>query len=188
MSKIEDLIKQHCPNGVEYKEVGDVAKILNGYAFKSSKYVPSGIRVIRISDVQKGKMSDKDLKFYPLEMEEEIKNYLLYENDLVMSLTGNVGRVAMLSPKELPAGLNQRVCCIRPKKDMILTRFLFHIFDTDTFENNAMANATGGGQKNMSTNWLSEYKIPVPPMAVQEEIVRILDAFTELEKELEKEL
>jgi type I restriction enzyme S subunit len=173
---------------VEFKELGEIAQILNGYAFQSSKYTEKGIRVIRISDVQKGKMSDKDLKFYPLETKEEIERYLLKNNDLVMSLTGNVGRVAMLSESDLPAGLNQRVACIRSKSNDLLTRFLFHFFDQDSFETEAMANATGGGQKNLSTTWLSKFKIPLPPLAVQQEIVRILDSFTELKAELEAEL
>ena len=42
-----------------------------------------------------------------------------------MSLTGNVGRVAMLTKKHLPTGLNQRVACIRPNEN-ILTRYFFH--------------------------------------------------------------
>ena len=188
MSKIDELIEQLCPNGADFKEVGELTNILNGYSFKSGKYVKTGIRVIRISDVQKGKMSDKDLKFYPNELESEIKNYLLKENDLVMSLTGNVGRVAMLSKQHLPAGLNQRVACIRIKNNAVLTRFLFHFFDQNQFEIDAMTNATGGGQKNMSTNWLAKYKIPIPPLAIQEEIVNILDKFTTLEAELEAEL
>ena len=129
---------------VEWKPLGKVALILNGYAFKSSKYVDDGIRVIRISDVQKGKMSDKDLKFYPRESENEIKRYLLRQNDLVMSLTGYVGRVAMLSKSDLPAGLNQRVACIRPS-NKVLTRFLFHYLDRNEFETDAIANAVGGG-------------------------------------------
>ena len=94
---------------VEWKEVGEVAQILNGFAFESTKYSSSGIRVIRIYDVQKGKMSDKDMKFYPANTADEINKYLLREDDLVMSLTGNVGRVAMLSKTDLPAALNQRV-------------------------------------------------------------------------------
>lgn len=187
MSKIDELIQEFCPNGVKFLQLGDVAQILNGYSFKSGKYSESGIRVVRISDVQKGKMSDKDLKFYPLEYEAEISRYLLRENDLVMSLTGNVGRVAMLSKTDLPAGLNQRVACIRPS-EIVLTRWLFHFLDTDTFESDAMKNSTGGGQKNMSTVWLSKYKIPVPPLEVQKEIVNILDKFTELEAELSAEL
>ena len=188
MNKVEELIQQLCPEGVEYKELGEMTKILNGYAFKSNKYTSSGIRVIRISDVQKGKMSDKDLKYYPIEMMDEIKSYILKENDLVMSLTGNVGRVAMISERHLPAGLNQRVACIRTKNKEILTRFLFHFFDQNQFEIDAMTNATGGGQKNMSTTWLAKYMIPIPPLPVQQEIVSILDKFTQLEAELEAEL
>lgn len=188
MSKITDLIAKYCPNGVEYKKLIEVSQILNGFAFQSSKYTNSGIRIIRISDVQKGRISDKDIKYYPFDAETEIKNYLLHENDLVMSLTGNVGRVAMLSKEELPAALNQRVACVRPLENMLLTRFLFHIFDTNSFEQEAMKNSSGGGQKNLSTKWLYNYSIPIPPLSVQQEIVRILDGFSELEKELEKEL
>ena len=170
------------------KPLGDVVQILNGYAFQSWKYVNEGIRVVRISDVQKWKMSDKDMKYYPTELEKEIEKVMLQENDLVMSLTWNVWRVAMLSKKNLPAALNQRVACIRPDEKRVLIRFLFHFFDQDSFEKDAMANATGGGQKNMSTNWLKNFQIPIPPLPVQEEIVRILDKFTSLEAELEAEL
>lgn len=188
MNKVEELIEMFCPDGVIMKEIGAVAKILNGYAFKSGKYVESGIRVIRISDVQKGEISDNDLKFYPIEKTDEINNYLLKENDLVMSLTGNVGRVAMLSEEQLPAGLNQRVACVRTRNNEILTRFLFHFFDQNDFEKDAMTNATGGGQKNMSTTWLSKYRIPIPPLPVQQEIVTILDNFTKLAVNLKAEL
>ncbi len=180
---------------VEWKEVGEVAQILNGFAFESTKYSSSGIRVIRISDVQKGKMSDKDMKFYPANTADEINKYLLREDDLVMSLTGNVGRVAMLSKTDLPAALNQRVACIRVNEEKTFTRYLFHFFDQLSFETEAMANATGGGQKNMSTKWLSSYKIPIPcpdnpkkSLEIQAEIVRILDSFTELTAELTTEL
>jgi len=165
---------------VEWIPLGDVAKILNGYAFKSSRYSESGIRVIRISDVQKGQMSDANPKYYPSESADEIRKYLLAEGDLVMSLTGNAGRVAMLSKIDLPAGLNQRVACIRPIADAISTRYLFHFLNQDCFESDAMASATGGGQKNMSTTWLASYLIPVPSPQGQRRIVTILDKFDAL--------
>ena len=187
-TKLNQLLDELCPEGVEMKPLGDVVQILNGYAFQSWKYCEEGIRVIRISDVQKWKMSDKDMKYYPTELEKEIEKVMLQENDLVMSLTWNVWRVAMISKKDLPAALNQRVACIRPDEKRVLTRFLFHFFDQDSFEKDAMANATGGGQKNMSTNWLKNFQIPIPPLPVQEEIVKILDKFTSLEAELEAEL
>jgi len=94
----------------------------------------------------------------------------------------------MLSQSDLPAGLNQRVACIRERNDEINIRYLFHYFDQDSFESDAMNNSTGGGQKNMSTVWLSHCKIPIPPLVIQHEIVKILDTFTTLEVELEAEL
>ncbi|MCR4742303.1 MAG: restriction endonuclease subunit S, partial [Treponema sp.] len=65
----------------------DIADFLNGYAFKSEKYINKGIRVIRIANVQDGFISDEKPCFYPIETKEDIKNYLLFENDLLISLT-----------------------------------------------------------------------------------------------------
>ena len=89
-------------------KLGDICNILNGYAFKSEKYVDSGIRVIRITNVQKGYMEDIDPKFYSIEYSDELSKYILENGDLLMSLTGNVGRVGILSDKFLPAALNKR--------------------------------------------------------------------------------
>jgi len=69
----------------------------------------------------------------------------------------------------------------------MLTRYLFHFLNRTTFENDAMANASGGGQKNLSTGWLSSYPIPIPyladpkkSLAEQARIVAILDKFETL--------
>lgn len=47
--------------------LGDICDVLNGYAFKSSNYVLDGIRIIRITNVQKGYIADDDPKYYPIE-------------------------------------------------------------------------------------------------------------------------
>ena len=75
--------------------IGDACNILNGFAFKSDNYVNSGIRVIRIANVQKGFIEDEAPAFYPVDYE-GIEKYMLAKDDLLMSLTGNVGRVALL--------------------------------------------------------------------------------------------
>lgn len=98
-------------------KLGDICNILNGYAFKSKEYVEDGIRVIRITNVQKGIIQDTDPKYYKIDKIETLKNYMLKENDLLISLTGNVGRVGQISKDLLPAGLNQRVGCIRIKDE-----------------------------------------------------------------------
>ena len=161
----------------EWKTVrlGDVCEILNGYAFKSDKYVNSGIRVIRITNVQKGFIEDNSPAFYPITEKENLKDYELYENDLLISLTGNVGRVALLSKDMLPAALNQRVGCIRIKDKNILISYLFTYLNSDKFESDCIFSARGIAQKNMSTEWLKKYLIPLPPLAEQKHITAILD-------------
>src|SRR5690554_4965933 len=114
------------------KTIGDVCQLLNGYSFKSEKYVDSGIRIIRIANVQKGFIEDNSPAFYPLETP-GIENYMLKEGDLLISLTGNVGRVALLNKEMLPAALNQRVACLRIKDDSIYKNFLFHYLNSSKF-------------------------------------------------------
>ena len=156
-------------------EMGDIAEILNGYAFKSNNYVNNGIRVIRITNVQNGRIVDDNPKFYPENTKEPISKYALKENDLLLSLTGNVGRVGVLQKEFLPATLNQRVACLRPKKDKILAKYLFYFLNRNSFEKDCIKSASGIAQKNLSTIWLSKYKIPLPPLEVQKEIVEQIE-------------
>ena len=93
-----------------------------------------------------------------------------------MSLTGNVGRVAILTDEFLPAALNQRVACLRMKSDRVSKGYLYHILNSNYFENQCIQAAKGVAQKNMSTEWLKEYEIPLFPKSKQTEIVSILDS------------
>ena len=168
-------------------QISDFCKIRNGYSFKSNLYSKSGIRVIRISDVQKGSISDNDIVFYPLNLKNEFENYLLTEKDILVSLTGNVGRVAMLKISNLPAALNQRVAAISTNSNVI-NKYLYYCISNDKFENQCYEASTGGAQKNLSTKWLANYVVPIPEIKVQEEIVKILDSFTNLIDALNEEL
>ena len=162
--------------------LGDICDILNGFAFKSEQYVANGIRIIRIANVQKGFIEDTNPVFYPLDSENAVK-YSLNCGDLLMSLTGNVGRVAILSSEFLPAALNQRVACLRIKngkeKEHDKT-FLFHLLNSDYFEQKCIAASKGVAQKNMSTEWLKKYEVPSFPIEKQQHIATILDKISDL--------
>ncbi|MCR5250556.1 MAG: restriction endonuclease subunit S [Lachnospiraceae bacterium] len=174
---------------MEELKIGEACDILNGFAFKSEKYVDEGIRVIRIANVQKGYIEDNAPAFYPSDTE-GIEKYMLVEGDLLMSLTGNVGRVAILEREMLPAALNQRVACLRLKTDKIEKGYLFHILNSDFFEKKCIQAANGVAQKNMSTEWLKNYLIPVYSREDQRKITDILDRLREVidirKSELEK--
>jgi len=166
----------------EMVRLGDVCEVINGYAFQSSNYVDVGARVIRITNVQKGQIVDDDSKFYP--ESDLLKRYLLQKHDLLLSLTGNVGRVGLLPNALLPAYLNQRVACIRENNAQILNkRFLFYCLNNDVFEKVCIDSSKGLAQKNMSTEWLKDYTIPLPSLEEQQKIADVLDcASTLIEK------
>ena len=162
-------------NDWKYLPLGDICELLNGFAFRSSVYVNEGIRVIRIANVQKGYIEDSAPAFYPFSYEKELSRYMLQEGDLLMSLTGNVGRVGILYKEMLPAALNQRVACIRLRKKDVLLKYLFHYFNSNFFEAQCIASSHGAAQLNMSTVWLAKHLVPVPPLSEQERIVSLLD-------------
>ena len=93
-----------------------------------------------------------------------------------MSLTGNVGRVAILEKELLPAALNQRVACLRLKSNKITKSYLFHFLNSNFFEQQCIMASNGVAQKNMSTEWLKGYEIPLYTPNQQEEIVTVLNA------------
>lgn len=166
--------------GWEVKKLGEVCEVLNGFAFKSDKYVEDGVRVIRITNVQHGYIEDNDPKFYPIDECERLNQYMLKEQDLLMSLTGNVGRVGLLDNKFLPAALNQRVACLRVKDKSVELKYLFHHLNSELFETRCIQSAKGIAQKNMSTEWLKEYSIPIPPLPEQSRIVEELDLLSNI--------
>ena len=159
---------------MEKIKIGDACDILNGYAFKSDEYVNEGIRIIRIANVQKGYIEDDAPAFYPMNSI-GVNKYMLKEDDLLMSLTGNVGRVALLQKEMLPAALNQRVACLRLKTDKLIKRYLFHILNSNFFERQCIQASKGVAQKNMSTEWLKDYEIPLYSIEKQLEIIEVLD-------------
>ena len=169
-------------------KLGDICDILNGFAFKSENYVKSGLRIIRISNVQKGYLEDKDPKFYPIDSIKSFDDFILKSDDILMSLTGNVGRVAVIKDSFLPAVLNQRVACLRPNNNVLNSKYLFQILNSDFFEKNCIDNAKGIAQKNMSTEWLKLYRIPLPNLQIQYEISTNIGKITEIIEKRKEQL
>lgn len=160
---------------MKYVNLGDICDILNGYAFKSSQYTNKGYRIIRITNVQKGIIADESPQYYSSEDMIGLKKYELFENDILVSLTGNVGRVAIMDKSLLPAALNQRVACLRLNDSSVYYKYLFHYLNSDMFENMCIENSNGIAQKNLSTLFLNKALIPLPHLETQKRIAEVLD-------------
>ena len=169
------------------KKLNEISRLLNGYAFKSSKYVQSGLRVIRIANVQDGYLSDSEPCFYPIETTTKLEQFLLKPHDLLMSLTGNVGRVAFIEKEYLPAGLNQRVECIRPFKETD-KEYLYYFFRSPMFQRESLKASHGSAQLNLSTVWLANFYVVYPDEEKRKTAVNTLRTIDNLIREKRNQL
>lgn len=156
------------------EKLSSLCKISNGFAFKSDDYVDFGHCVMRITNVQKGAIVDNDPKFIPQEIADKANNFKLKSGDILISLTGNVGRVGIIKPQHLPAVLNQRVGLIRPVSEEINHQYLFQYLNSDRFEREAIQNSNGVAQLNLSSKWIENYEFPLPPIDDQKRIAHLL--------------
>lgn len=172
------------------KRLKDVLTIYNGYAFKSSTYDNNtGIyKVITIANVQKGYLSTLSCNMI-LELPSDIQQHqLLNLGDLLISMTGNVGRVCFVTEERTV--LNQRVgklCTFDAHHD----GFIFNALNTPWFLRAMMTSAKGGAQPNLSVKDIYEYELRCPPTIEEERAIStVLDdmqtEITMLEKKLAK--
>ena len=188
MNKIEQMLQELCPNGVEYKKLGEVCDFVNGFAFKSSLFREKGDRIMRITNIDGTNVNIDDVKyFWKTDYKNDLQPFLIKGGDILIAMSGaTTGKIGYYN-YEVDSYLNQRVGKFVPIKDKLSTRFLYHILRNKTEYLYVLAG--GGAQPNLSsTKLMDSLEIPVPPLPIQEEIVRILDHFTELTAELQAEL
>lgn len=178
MSRIDELIQELRPNGVEYKPLGDLCKVFNGFAFKSVHFntLGIGLPIIRIRDVNTG-FTDT---FYSGEFDDR---WLVEDGDILIGMDGDFRATRWGHGRAL---LNQRVCRLQDFVGDIEPAFVFYLVQDEL--KRIQSSITGSTVKHLSSHELNRSRIPVPPLEVQREIVRVLDKFTQLEVELEAEL
>lgn len=172
---IQRILQIIMKNNCQIKKLGEVVQIQNGFAFKSSEYVDFGFFVMRITNVQDGIIELNDPK-YIRESRKSFSGFILKENDILMSLTGNVGRVGIIKKEHLPAVLNQRVARLQVSDGNKLDRdFLFYFLRSPKFFDEVVSGGKGMAQQNVSTKDIGNLEILLPSIKTQKEIVAKLD-------------
>ena len=140
--------------------VGDIADILNGFAFKSSKFTKDkGTPLIRIRDVGK----DSSETFYDGEY---VETYLVNDGDLLVGMDGDFRAAIWKGGKAL---LNQRVCKISLKTDDYDFKFLSYVIQP--YLDAIHAETSAVTVKHLSSNSIAEIPLPLPPKVQQKRIV-----------------
>ena len=188
MSKLEQLINKLCPNGVEYRSLEKICKFQNGFAFKSSKFLEFGLPILRITNIVDGKIDNNSLVFFnPVDYSTSLDSYIVKRNNIVIAMSGATTGKIGYNYSDNEYYLNQRVGMFIPQKEKLNNRFLYHWLIGQS-KNIYNISSGSGAQPNLSSVKMMSLEIPLPPLPVQEEIVRILDTFTELTTELIAEL
>ena len=188
MKGLDEMIKELCPDGVEFVKLGECCNFVNGFAFKSTKFKEKGDTIIRITNINGTGVDVNDVKYFDKsDYKANWQTFEIQKGDILIAMSGaTTGKVGIYNNKTV-AYLNQRVGKIVPDKSKLVNRFLYHILLSKTQFLYMLAG--GGAQPNLSsTKLMNVFEIPLPPIEVQTEIVRILDKFTSLEAELEAEL
>lgn len=172
MSRINELIKELCPNGVIYKKYGDVFEIKTGKGITTKEATDDGLYPI-ISG------GTTPMGYY--------HSYNRDENIVTVSRVGaNAGYVNFITEKFY---LNDKCFSIIPKDEFVkcfIPKYIYHY--TKNIENKIMELQSEGGVPTINTQKVSNLLMPMLPIDVQLEIITVLDKFGELEVELEAEL
>ena len=181
---------EHLLQGAEvvWKPLGEVADFQNGFAFKSNLFRDDGEAIVRITNIDGKSVDLSDVKYFSIsDYSTNMSPYKINKGDILIAMSGaTTGKIGFYN-YEYTSYLNQRVGKFIPKTHILNNRYLYHYLLSKVEEIYIIAG--GGAQPNLSSNKLMEkIQIPLPPLSVQQEIVRILDKFTTLEAELEAEL
>lgn len=188
MSRIDELIQQLCPDGVEYKPLGDIMQIRRGASPRPiQEYITKqddGIPWIKIGDVNpRSKFIVKtDQK---ITVSGAKKSCYLKKGDFILSNSMSFGRPYILA---IDGCIHDGWIAMSNFERSFNSDFLFYLLRTQMIQKFWRQKASSGTVQNLNSDIVRDTSVPVPPLPVQEEIVRILDKFTALEAELEAEL
>ena len=147
-------------------------KFINGFAFDSNCFQQKGdMPVFRIGDIIEDKIS-YEANVY-VNKQNALNNYEVHKGDILLAMSGaTTGKVGIV--KEQIGYINQRVGIIRSN----IQPWIFYNLKTNIFSEYILLKAIGSAQPNISTENFKNYKIPLPPLPVQQAIATYLDEKT----------
>ena len=167
MSKLDELIKELCSNGVEYKELKDLCEIKTG-KLNANEMEENGI--------------------YPFFTCDEIPykiNKYAFDNEAIL-ISGNGSKVGHINYYKGKFNAYQRTYVLLNFNSGIVKYFVFYL--KEFLKKYIIKNSNKASVPYITLPMLEKFLIPIPPLEVQNEIVRILDNFTALTAELTAEL
>ena len=188
MSRLAELIKELCPDGVEYRPLGEIGSFVRGGGLQKTDFVEQGKPCVHYGQIhtrfgifaEEAVASVSDTQYDRLKRADH--------GDLLIATTSEDDEAVGKATAWLGSGevaISGDMFYFRHSLD---PKYVSYFFASSLFQEQKRPYLTGAKVRRISDKGLSRVRIPVPPLEVQREIVRILDQFTTLEAELEAEL
>lgn len=188
MSRIDDLIAEYCPDGVKHQTLGEIGEFIRGNGIQKRDFRDSGFGCIHYGQIYTyyGLFADHTKSFIDPNLAEKRKK--AYKGDLVIATTSeneeDVCKACAWLGEE-PIAISGDAYIFRHHQN---PKYISYCFQSELFQSQKRKYITGTKVLRVNGDAMAKIHVPVPPLPVQEEIVRILDSFSSLEAELEAEL
>ena len=188
MTKLQQLIDTLCPHGVPFKPLAEIGTFIRGNGLQKKDFTDSGVGCIHYGQIYThyGTFASKTISFVSEETANNCRKAM--PGDLVIAATSeNVDDVckcvAWLGDEEVAISSDAFVF-----RHNLNPKYVAYYFQSDCFQKQKLPFVTGTKVMRVSSENLAKIIIPIPPMPVQEEIVRILDRFADYSAQLQAEL
>ena len=183
MSRLSEMIQELCPDGVEYRKLGEIGTLIRGKRFVKNDFIEVGVPAIHYGELYTHYgISASEVKTH-IRPEIALKMRYAQPNDIVIVGAGetieDIGiGVAWLGKRAVAV---HDACYIFHHE--LNPVFISYILRTEAYHRQLKKYITTGKISSISANGIGQAIIPVPPLPIQNEIVKMLDNFTELTAE-----
>lgn len=195
MSKLKELIAELCPNGVEYVKFDKICAYIRGITYNKSKEAKANDfnpwKVLRANNItlSSNTLNFDDIKLIKSDVKVKQEQFLKKNDILICAGSGSkehIGKVAFIT-SDMEYTFGGFMAVIRCDSQLN-SRYMYHILTGDIFKKYLKYALNSTTINNLNMSVMANFQFPVPPLPVQEEIVRILDSFTSLTAELQTKL
>lgn len=195
LQKLDDLVKARFVEMFDAssadkctKRIKEYAEVLGGYAFKSDLFCTDAVPVIRISNINNGRVELDDPICFDKMFWEQNKRFRAEQNDILMAMSGVTTGKAGLYKENAPALINQRVACIRAKDGIACPTFLFTATQLEWMYDLIQETSAGCAQPNISGKQIENMPVPNATYKQQQQFATFVEQTDKSKAAVQKSL
>ena len=173
MNKIDKLVEEMCPDGIDFVRLEQVCSKVPGIRWQA--VADQHFEYIDLTSVDRTTKSIIETSTIDGETAPSRAKQLVKDGDVIFGTTRpTLNRFCLINRRHDGQVCSTGFCVLRPDQAQVIPNFLFHIIGSQKFQRHVRSNEKGASYPSISDAEVKKFQIPLPPLEVQEEIVRIL--------------